>query len=226
MTELIIDNLDIFAHEQALIRNFTLTARAKEIIALQGNNGSGKSTLLKTLAGLYKVSSHKIFINGHDINGLSIEQRAHHIALLLQSAPIQPFCTAKRRIAHGLMPALGFEFFNDKSIDQTITDLCRRLRIEHLLHRCLENMSGGEQRLVHLARCLINQQQKIILLDEPSVYLDRSQRENIINILKDESNNNRLILFSTHDERLIERLATRIITIDETTRTASCMGMV
>lgn len=225
MTELIINSLDIFANNQALIRNITLSARAPEIIALQGNNGSGKSTLLKTIAGLYRVFNKKIFINGQDINALSIEQRACHISLLLQSAPTQPFCTAKRRIAHGLMPALGFEFFNDNSIDQAIIRLSRRLGIEHLLHRCLENMSGGEQRLVHLARCLINDRQKIILLDEPSVYLDRTQRDNIINILKDESYNDRLIIFSTHDERLIERLATRVVTIHDTTKTTSFMDI-
>jgi iron complex transport system ATP-binding protein len=215
MTRLQIKGLEVSIHNLTLIHDFSWCGESGEIYALKGANGSGKTTLLKTLAGLISLKEERIFIDGKGLNTYSHQQRARLVSLLLQHSPEQHYCTGQSRIAHGLMPSLGYDFYLDECLQLLIKNMAERLRITHLLQKRLKNMSGGEQRLIHLARCLINPQPKILLLDEPSVFLDLEQQESLINNLKEEAECGRLIIFSSHDERFIERVATSVIQISQ-----------
>lgn len=215
MTKLQLNNLSIVRSKKALINDFSHSFGDGRIIALVGDNGSGKTTLLKTLAGLIRAEHDQILIDGQDINSLSRQIRAIHISFLLQHSPDQPYCTAKSRIAHGLMPLFGYDFFLDEKTETMIDTMARRLNIQHLLHRMLSRMSGGEQRLVHIAKCLINPSSKILLLDEPSVFLDFTQQTNLAKNLKEQAEQGRLVIFSSHDAGFIEQCADGIIRIHQ-----------
>lgn len=214
MIRLIIDRLTITLKNKTLITDFSLNAYQGEIIALMGSNGAGKTTLLKTLAGLLPSTTSSILIDGHSSSSYSWTHRAQIISFLLQHSTEHHFCTGQSRIAHGLIPSLGFDFYIDDEIAASIRKMASRLKIDHLLSRRLKDMSGGEQRLIHLAKTFINSRSKIILLDEPSVFLDQEQQQNLIANLKTESTNHKLIFFSSHDELFIKRLAHRIIRIE------------
>jgi iron complex transport system ATP-binding protein len=212
-TNLVINNLSIFRNEKTLIESFSHKFKLGQIYAIMGDNGTGKTTLLKTLAGLLPIDSGQILIDDQDISLLPQNLKAIIISFLLQHSPTQPYCLVKDRIAHGFMPSLGYDFFMDKNISHLIEKEAQRLNIFHLLHRRLSKLSGGEQRLVNIAKCLISPKTKILLLDEPSVFLDFTQQQCLINNLKKQAACRRLVIFSSHDRNFIKNCATQLIWI-------------
>jgi zinc transport system ATP-binding protein len=210
---LLVNNLTISRNQHDLITNFSGQFNAGEIYALTGDNGSGKTTLLKTLAGLLSCKREQIFIDGHDLATIKSQKRAQIISVLLQQIPEQHYASVKSRIAHGLMPDLGFNHFLTDNYEKQIKEMAQRLNIAHLLNRPLAKISGGEQRLVHIAKCLMGTTTKILLLDEPSVFLDFRQQDNLINNLKEQAQNDRLIIFSSHDAEFIRKCAQSMILI-------------
>lgn len=211
---LTLNSLDVLRESRTLVKSFSYQFFPGQIIALVGNNGAGKTTFLKTIAGLFDVKPHQIMIDGDDLKSLSPQARAQTISFLLQQTVEQPYCTAKYRIAHGLMPSLGYDFFLDEKTEAQIEETARKLNIHHLLNRRLSQMSGGEQRLVNVAKCLINPSTKILLLDEPTVYLDFTQQHNVLLNILQHAQAQKLVLFSSHDASFIQQSAHGIITID------------
>ncbi len=208
-------NLSVTVGKNVLVKRFSHEFKSGTIVALVGNNGSGKTTLLKTIAGLNGNQQGQVFIDKRALASLTPNLRAQYISFLLQHAPEQPYCSASGRIAHGLMPALGYHHGVDAHRQALILDMAQRLNIGHLLDRTLSKMSGGEQRLVHIAKCLINPSAKILLLDEPSVFLDFMQQTNLLRNLKDQKDRGRLVFFSSHDAAFINRAADSIVMIKE-----------
>lgn len=211
--KLFIDHLAIKRNQEVLVHPFSERFFAGEIVALVGNNGSGKTTLLKTLAGLNPANERHIWLDNHDLFYLSPQKRASAISFLSQLAPDQPYCTARYRIAHGLMPLLGFDIFFDKNIQSQIDLVAKRLGIIHLLDRVLSHLSGGEQRMVHIAKCLIQPRTSLLLLDEPSVFLDFSQQKNLLHCLKEEAQKGRVVIFASHDSGFIKESSDRVLSI-------------
>lgn len=209
-----IDNLSIWQDQRLLIHSFDEQVSEGEIIALVGNNGFGKSTLLKTLAGLLAIDSGTVKVGPVALDTLAPLERAQIISFLPQSSLSHPYCSAESRIAHGLIPIFGCDFFINVEHQAMIHHVAMRLKIEHLLKKPLAKMSGGEERLVHLAKCLINPQVKLLLLDEPSVFLDFSQQDNLARCLKEEASTGKTIIFSSHDQHFIDRLAERVLRIE------------
>lgn len=215
MTRLKINNLTITRGARTLIKDFSYSFKENRIYALVGDNGAGKTTFLKTIAGLLPTKAGRIFISGKDLAQLAPKDRAAHLSFLLQHSPEQQYCTALSRISHGLMPSYGFNLNLDEGHVKAIETVARNLNILHLLHRPLCHLSGGEQRLVHLAKCFINPHNQILLLDEPSVFLDFTQQRYLGNCLKSFKDKGQLIIFSSHDAGFIEQFASDIIKISQ-----------
>ncbi|MCA9507263.1 MAG: ABC transporter ATP-binding protein, partial [Myxococcales bacterium] len=146
------------------------------------------------------------------IDTMSPWDRAKIVVLLQQTSPFQPYCLTQHRIAHGLVPIHGFSWLNDECIAQ-IYSQAKKLNIFHLLNRKLNAISGGEHRLIDIAKVLINQEAKLILLDEPSVFLDFSQKKILTNNIIERSKS-AVTIFSSHDLDFIENTATEIILIE------------
>lgn len=214
MTTLTINNLSLKRKNDILINDFSAHISSSYIYSLIGNNGTGKTTLLKTLAGLLPIFPEKIFIDENDISNLSLKDRSQNISFLLQQSPFDPFCLGIDRIAHGLIPFSGF--FEDPYLEDqnALKYIVNKLNIYHLLQKPLMNMSGGEQRLVYLAKCLLNHNAKIYLLDEPTVFLDFGQKNNLIKALRHLLEQKKLIIFSSHDQAFIDEIATAHIYIE------------
>ncbi len=211
--ELVIDHLYLMRKSSLLIENFSTRIESGAIIALVGNNGSGKSTLLHTLGALLQAHSGDIKLNNQAISTIPSLERAKKIAILQQVSPIQPYCLAKNRIAHGLMPHFGFSWLAPEQLDR-IEKLAQKLNIPHLLHRPLSAMSGGEHRLIDIAKVFINNQAQLILLDEPSVFLDFSQKKVLARNMIERAAN-AIVIFSSHDLDFIASAATEVVLLEK-----------
>lgn len=221
MTRLLIKDLFVAREKNILIKEFSHQFEPGCIYAVVGNNGVGKTTFLKTLAGLTTPSSGNIFFEQVNLLTLNERDRAKIISFLLQDPPNQTYCTTLNRIAHGLMPTIGYDAFLDEHATSLIDEVAQRLNVHHLLSRRLHTLSGGEQRLVHLAKCLVNPHTKIVLLDEPSAFLDFSQQNNLGKNLKAHAQRGQIIIFSSHDAAFIKRYSDCVIEIVNQQATAA-----
>ena len=140
--------------EHTIIRNLTLDISQPEIVTIIGPNGSGKSTLLKALCRLLEPASGAVYLDSKDINKMSTEEVARTLAVMAQSAPYR-------------------KFFDGLNQDDrlAIEEALEFTELGPLRTRLVHTLSGGERQRAWLAMALA-QKPKILLLDEPTTYLD------------------------------------------------------
>jgi putative ABC transport system ATP-binding protein len=194
------------------VNNVHLHLNRGEFTALVGPSGSGKTTLLNMIGGLDRPDEGNIVINGVDITTLSASElinfRLRNIGFVFQSFNLIPVLTAKENVEF-IMQLQGIKrTAREKRVEQ----LFRQIGLEDKLNERPGKLSGGQQQRVAVARALASKPQ-FVLADEPTANLDSHSASNLLDIMamlnKEE---NITFLFSTHDQRVIER-ARRIITL-------------
>ncbi len=180
------------------------------ITAIMGPSGSGKSTLLNIIAGLDRVSSGTVKVNGRELNRLSEAALAKHrrtqIGLIFQFFNLLNNLTVLENV---LIPA-QLTGMNGKEARQRADDLLDTLGIGEQRGAYPATLSGGQRQRVAIARALINQP-PLLLADEPTGALDRRNGEQVIDIFRDLCRTGQTIVLVTHDPRLAERCADRTI---------------
>ena len=183
-----------------------------EFTALVGPSGSGKTTLLNLLGGLDKSDTGKIIINGTDITTLKpnamIDFRLHNIGFIFQSYNLVPVLTARENVEFIML----LQNTSKADRDKRVTNLLQQVGLGDKMDVRPSQLSGGQQQRVAVARALASKPQ-FILADEPTANLDSHSATNLLDIMamlnKEE---NITFIFSTHDQRVIER-ARRVITL-------------
>ena len=163
------------ASEKNKVNNFNLKIENQgEIISLLGPSGIGKTTILRTLAGLQKLNSGKIFLKGKLISSkdIHIEPEKRNIALSFQDNSLFPNYNVIENINFGKKRANG----NGSSVD--VKEIISILHIEPILEKYPHQISAGEAQRVSLARSLISKPD-LLLLDEPFSNIDQSLKEEI-----------------------------------------------
>lgn len=184
------------------------------IYAIIGSNGSGKSTFLKTITGQQRPLAGNVFINGRNTTELSRSELARLVAFVPSRFPEAEFVRVVDFISLGRTPyqnSLGILSEVDKEcVQQTI----RQLNIRHLADKFISQLSDGERQLCSVARALA-QQTPIILLDEPTGYLDYRNKRRLLEVLSLISiEMNRLILFSSHDIETLLQFGIQLLGIE------------
>lgn len=185
-----------------------------EFIAIKGPSGSGKTTLLNMLGGLDSPSKGFVEINGIIITQLKgnklIDFRLKNIGFVFQSYNLIPVLTAKENIEFIML----LQKRNKNEIKQRVVELLKQIDLEDKIDKRPYEMSGGQQQRIAVARALAPKPQ-FILADEPTANLDSVSAENLLDImLKLNQEENMTFIFSTHDQRVINR-ARRVITLED-----------
>ena len=183
-----------------------------EFTALVGPSGSGKTTLLNIIGGLDKPTAGKVIINGTDITALSpsalIEFRLKNIGFVFQSFNLIPVLTAKENVEF-IMQLQGLR---RRHRQERVEQLFRQIHLEDKMNVRPAQLSGGQQQRVAVARALASKPQ-FILADEPTANLDSHSASNLLDIMAELNQQEQItFLFSTHDQRVIDR-ARRVITL-------------
>jgi putative ABC transport system ATP-binding protein len=194
------------------VNNVHLHLKRGEFTALVGPSGSGKTTLLNLIGGLDKPDEGNIYINGVDITKLSpnklIEFRLRNIGFVFQSFNLIPVLTAKENVEF----IMQLQKKNSGERRKRVEILFKEIGMEDKLNVRPSKLSGGQQQRVAVARALASKPQ-FVLADEPTANLDSTSAGNLLDIMamlnKEE---NITFLFSTHDQRVIDR-ARRVITL-------------
>jgi len=148
-----------------ILKGATLTVEPGELVAVIGPNGAGKSTLLKAIAGLLRLKSGQITLQGENIDTLSARERARRgIALVLQEANIFPTMTVRENLEMG-------GFLEPRETPQRIENLFSRFPLLAEKRRAAaRTLSGGQRQVLAMAMALMVQP-RLLLLDEPSAGL-------------------------------------------------------
>ena len=185
-----------------------------EFIALKGPSGSGKTTLLNLIGGLDQPTEGQVIINGTNINRLKgsrlIDFRLHNIGFVFQSYNLIPVLTARENAEFILLLQKRPAAERTKRVH----DLLQEVGLLEKADKRPSELSGGQQQRVAVIRALAPKPQ-FILADEPTANLDSVSASHLLDIM-DKLNREEQItfIFSTHDQRVIER-ARRVITLED-----------
>ncbi len=169
--------------KQAVIDNLSLELKSGEQLALLGDSGSGKTTLLHLLAGLLSPDEGRININGLEISNFNQDQLALYrrsIGLIFQHYQLLPPLTVADNIL--FQYRLNNPKVSAKKEQLDLLEIASRLGIENKLKALPNELSGGEQQRVGIARALINQP-KLILADEPTGNLDQARSLAVVELM-------------------------------------------
>lgn len=185
-----------------------------EFTAIVGPSGSGKTTLLNIIGGLDNPSKGNVVINGEDISSFSgnklIDFRLRNIGFVFQAYNLIPVLTAEENVGFVMLLQNRPEA---ERVERTQA-LLKAVGLEKEMKKRPAQMSGGQQQRVAVARALASKPQ-FILADEPTANLDSKSTANLLDIMaKLNEDEGMTFIFSTHDQRVIDR-AKRIITLED-----------
>lgn len=186
-----------------------------EITSIIGPNGCGKSTLLKALARIIPIKEGEILLEGNSMEAMPTQKIAQIMALLPQGPQAPSGLKVKELVSYGRYPYLkGFGKLNQKDKD-LITWAMKETKTWDLRNRRVEQLSGGQRQRVWIAMALC-QDTPIILLDEPTTYLDMAHQLEILELLnKLNKEQHKTIALVIHDLNLAARFSDRLIALKE-----------
>lgn len=206
-----LENLSLTLGKQKILNNLNLTIPSVKLIMLLGNNGVGKTQLIKTIIGFQKPTLGKIYYGDKDLDQITFKNRAKLISYVPQITQSDLGYSVEDFIALGLIPNLSF--FNKPSPEmvEQIHLAMDKLEISYLKNRFTNELSGGELRLVYLARAL-TQGTPWLFLDEPTSSLDFSKEHQFLKLLKNiVAKEKKSILMSIHNPSMAYDYADIII---------------
>ncbi|EFC72514.1 ABC transporter ATP-binding protein [Prevotella melaninogenica] len=200
-----------------VISDINLELRSGQLACLIGENGIGKSTLLKTLTGFLPKLKGSLLLGNRDIGSFSQRELARQVSIVLTQKPDVQNLTIEEIIGLGRSPYTGF-FGRLRAEDRKVVDdAIATMGIENLRGRMIQTLSDGERQKVMIAKALA-QETPIILLDEPTAFLDfPSKAETFQSLQRMAHERDKLILLSTHDLELAVRFADSLLEVKKGT---------
>ncbi len=195
------------------IKNMNFYIDDGEFITIMGQSGSGKSTLLSVLGALNHPSYGKVLIDSMDLYDLSTEQRAdfrsEYIGFIFQSFQLVPYLT----VIENVEIPMAVTGIKKKKQREMAMDVLKIVGLEQKSDRLPDQLSGGEQERVAIARAIVNKP-PLILADEPTGNLDSNTATEIMELLKSLNQEGHTIIMVTHNQKMSEYASRTINIVD------------
>lgn len=192
---------------KAVLSDINQPLEAGQMVCLLGSNGVGKSTILRTLAGFLPPLSGKVLIDGRDLTLLSPSQRSRAVSVVLTERVEVPYMKVEDLVGMGRTPYTGFFGTLNREDKKIVGEAIEMVGIKDLAQRTIDTLSDGERQKAMLAKA-IAQQTPVILLDEPTAFLDFHAKISTLRLmLRLAHESNKTILLSTHDVEMAIRLS-------------------
>ncbi|MFB9835595.1 ABC transporter ATP-binding protein [Actinoallomurus acaciae] len=217
--ELSAGDMTVSYGDTEVVHGAAIVIRPGEVVALVGPNGSGKTTLLRTLARLQRARSGTLAIDagtGTALDGLALDLRrfARHVALLTQGRSVPSGLTVRDVVEFGRYPYRGRWGGRDPDGAAATAHALAMTGVGHLAEREVDHLSGGQLQRVWLASCLA-QETGVLLLDEPTTYLDLRYQVELLDLIRDLADDHRIAVgVVLHDLDQAAAVADRIALFD------------
>lgn len=194
-----LENIKLGYGSRTLLDGVSTTFERGSLTALLGRNGAGKSTLLRAVAALGCLNGGSICVGGEDISTLTAEQIAHRISFVTTDKVRIPNLTCEDVVALGRAPYTNWIGRMQEIDRQIVAEALAAVGMSDFARKTMDAMSDGECQRVMIARALA-QQTPVILLDEPTAFLDLPTRHEVCALLRRLAHEEgKTIIFSTHD---------------------------
>lgn len=215
MSILRIENLETNYEKFTVFKDLNLEIKKGLVTTIIGPNGCGKSTLLKTIGRIIKQKSGSVYLQGQELHKIHTKQIAKHLALLPQNPVAPAQLKVEELISYGRYPHrnnVNKLTKEDKATIEWAMDITKTLSFRN---REIANLSGGQRQKVWLAMALA-QQTEILLLDEPTTYLDMAHQLEVLQIVERlNREQKKTIVMVLHDINHASRFSHQIITMKE-----------
>ena len=169
-----------------------------EFVTIMGQSGSGKSTLLSVIGGLNHPTQGKLIVDTMDIYNLSSEQRAdfrsEYVGVIFQSFQLIPYLT----VLENIKVPMAITGIKAREKNEMAMEVLVKVGLKDKLHRLPDQLSGGEQERVAIARAIVNKP-PILLADEPTGNLDSKTADEVMGLLKQLNDEGQTIIMVTHN---------------------------
>lgn len=198
-----------------VVHDASLTLRPGQVTVLVGPNGSGKSTLLRTVARLQRPRTATLTVDGTDGLALTSREFSRRVALLTQGRPTPSGLTVRDVVEFGRYPYRGRWGRADPEGPAAVDRALAMTGVADLAERGAEHLSGGQLQRVWLAGCLA-QETGVLLLDEPTTYLDLRYQIELLDLVRDLADDHGIAVGAVlHDLDQAAALADRIVLLHE-----------
>lgn len=211
-----LNHLTLGYAERILLHDVCAELHTGELCALIGRNGTGKSTLLRAISGLGQVESGSISVAGCDISQMTVGQIARQVAFVSTERIRVTNLKARDVVSLGRAPYTGWFGHLSKSDNKIVSEALSAVGMSDFSDKEMDCLSDGESQRVMIARALA-QDTPVILLDEPTAFLDVPNRYEICLLLRELAHQkNKTILFSSHDISIVTRICDTVVLIADT----------
>ena len=215
MSAISTEGLSLGYGETMIIDELNVSIPKGEITVFIGSNGCGKSTLLRSLARLMKPMGGSVLLEGHSIAKLPTKEVAKQLAILPQGPEAPEGLTVHQLVKQGRYPYQNWLKQWSKQDEEAVNRALRSTKMEDLADRTVDSLSGGQRQRAWIAMTLA-QETDIILLDEPTTYLDMTHQIEILDLLFDlNEKEQRTIVMVLHDLNLACRYAHHLVAIKD-----------
>jgi len=198
-----IDSIFAGYHSQPFLRDISFQVKPGQVVALIGPNGAGKTTLIRAISCSLPLISGRVTAYGKDLHRIPPAERARLVGVVPQARRLPPPYTVNQTVLIGRTPYLGWLGQPASQDLQRTRWALERTSLEGLADRRVDELSGGEQQLVLLARALA-QDTPILLLDEPTAHLDLHHQSTLLKLVCELAKEKELaILMAIHDLNLV-----------------------
>ncbi len=206
-----VENISVKYGKKIVLKNINITFEEGTLTGIVGPNGSGKSTFLKTLAALLEPYEGVVYVDLKNIHKMSRKELAKIMSVVLTERPDVELLKVKDLVALGRYPYTGLLGRLSKRDEEAVQEALRLVKADHLADRYFNELSDGEKQKVLIARALA-QEPRILILDEPTTFLDIRHRMEIMAILRDiAKRKNIIIIASLHELDLASKFCDKII---------------
>ncbi|MEO1287631.1 MAG: ABC transporter ATP-binding protein [Chloroflexota bacterium] len=208
-----IDTLSLsYDGKTIIITELDLSIKEGTVTALVGANGCGKSTLLRGISRLLKPMKGSVHLDGQSVHSMKAKELAKQMGILPQSPTAPEGLTVRELVAQGRYPHQSWFQQWSKEDEDIVQDALRITNLSMFADRPVDTLSGGQRQRAWIAMALA-QQTDVLLLDEPTTYLDLAYQMDVLDLLDDLNDKGRTIIMVLHDLNHAARYADQIVAL-------------
>lgn len=210
-----VEDLCVNYGEKEVVKGISLKIEDGQVVTIIGPNGSGKSTILKSISRCLKPANGTVYLDEENIYQVNTKKVAQKLAILPQVKNVSSDVSVEELVSYGRYPHLGFGKKLMKEDLQIVDWAIRKTGLESLRKRFVATLSGGERQRAWIAMSLA-QKPRILLLDEPTTFLDISFQIEILELVKELNETLGLtVVMVLHDLNQAARYSDEIFLIDD-----------